>query len=282
MYSYLNQHPDIFMSPVKEIHHFGQDCAALLKIPGDYLSFFSQWKDQMYAGEASVFYLYSQTASLELKEFNPAARIIIMLRNPVDFLHSYHRRILTVTYEDIADFEAALEAEPDRRRGERLPRLTRKHGAAPLLYYRSVAAFSEQVQRYFDAFGRDQVKVILLDDMKADVAAVYRDTMIFLGVDPDFQPEFPRVNANRQPRSMLVMRFLINTLKYTGSRSLPSRAYKKLIFQPLRRWNMKIEKRVPMPLPLRKKLQAEFEPEVEKLGKLLGRDLSHWNNIPRD
>ena len=71
-------------------------------------------------------------------------------------------------------------------------------------------------------------------------------------------------------------------MKYTGSGSLPARAYKKLIFQPLRRWNMKIEKRVPMSLSLRKKLQAEFEPEVEKLGKLLGRDLSHWNAIESD
>ena len=278
MHSYMNQHPEIFMSQVKEIHHFGQDVANGLRVPWEYLSHFSDWKDEKYAGEASVFYLYSQTAATELKAFNPSARIIIMLRNPVDFLYSYHRRICTFAFEDITDFETAIEAESDRRTGKRIPKNAREQGSDSLLFYRKIATFSEQVQRYFDAFGRDQVKVILLDDLKVDTASVYRDTMCFLGVDPDFEPDFSKINDNRFPRSMSLMRFLMYTVRFTGGKSLHARAYKKLIFQPLRRWNMKIDERPPMSPSLRRKLQSEFAPEVEKLSELLGRDLRYWSN----
>jgi hypothetical protein len=278
IYMYLKEHPDIFMSPVKEIHYFGQDVAKLLRVPGEYLSRFSGWKDEKCAGEASVFYLYSETAARELKAFNPSARIIIMLRNPVDFLYSYHTRIRTFSVENIKDFETALNAEPDRRQGKRLPKLVRKHGSESLLFYRKIATFSEQVQRYLDAYGSNQVKVILLDDLKADPAKVYRDTLRFLEVDPDFETDFSEKNTNRYPRSILLMRFLLYSLRFAGGKSLPSRAYRKLIFHPLRRWNMQITKRKPMSPSLRRKLQSEFAPEVQKLGEILGRDLRYWSD----
>ena len=280
MYAYLGQHPDIFMSPSKEIHYFGEDLWYKSNLgEKEYAALFSDWTDEQYAGEASVLYLYSNSAANELKAYNPSARIVILLRDPVDFLHSYHSQLLGIGYEDINDFEAALEAEPERRQGKRLPRLTRKLGTQKMLFYHDVAAFTEQVQRYFDTFGRESVHVIILDDLKSDPARIYRETLNFLGVDPDFEPEFLISN---QEHTKIRFTGLLPVLSIASvialRRNLLSRAFGKLFYWPLLRWNKQKVTRSPMPDQLRKRLKAEFAPEVERLSELLGRDLRYWSN----
>lgn len=280
MYTYLKQHPDIFMSSDKEIHYFGQEYKRNSGMTAkDYAAHFSDRKDEKYAGEASVMYLFSKSAANELKVYNPSARIIILLRDPVAFLHSYHSQLLGIGYEDITEFEEALEAESDRRHGKRLPWLLRKYGIQDMLYYYDMAAFTDQVQRYFDAFGRESVHVILLDDLKADPARVYRETLNFLGVDTDFKPDFQVINrVHTKARYPALLPVLLTAEKYALRRNLLSRAFGKLFYWPLWRWNRQKMIRPPMSDQLRKRLKAEFVPEVEKLSELLGRDLRYWSN----
>ena len=91
-YHYLRQHPQIFMPDNKEPHYFGSDLKKrsdeFIKTEEEYLSLFKDADSSQMAGEASTFYLYSKAAQKEIKGFNPHAKIIIMLRNPIDFLHS--------------------------------------------------------------------------------------------------------------------------------------------------------------------------------------------------
>src|SRR5882672_1680365 len=96
MYTYLGQHPEIFMSARKEPHFFGTDLSspALVRDEQQYLSLFAKAQNEKRAGEASVFYLYSQRAAREIHAFCPSARIIIMLRNPVEMMYSLHSRHL--------------------------------------------------------------------------------------------------------------------------------------------------------------------------------------------
>jgi len=116
LFAYLNQHPQVFMAHLKELHFFGTDVRYPARPTLDqYLLHFAKAREELRVGEASTSYLFSQSAAQEIRAFNPAARIVIMLRNPVDMMYSLHSEMLYWLNEDIEDFEAALEAEEKRK-----------------------------------------------------------------------------------------------------------------------------------------------------------------------
>jgi len=281
MKNYLQEHPDIFIPRIPgEPHFFGSD----LHRPNDirdeqvYLSLFDEAKDEIRVGEKSVMYLYSTRAALEIKAFQPSAKIVIMLRNPVDVMYFSHSQRIYYGHESLFDFKAALDAEEDRSRGLRLPKGVDLQKARRLLLYRDRVQFAKQVQRYLDTFGRENVNINIFDDFVRDTARVYKDTLLFLDVAPDFQPEFRAFNTDRRVRSVAMHKFItrpsqshLSFIKIVTSFQLVQRAGIGLL-----RLNSKPEPRVLLPLELRRQLQAELLPEVEQLSTLLGRDLTHW------
>jgi hypothetical protein len=275
LYEYLNQHPDIFMSPEKEPAYFCPDLFPLRRSEEEYLQLFLEATTQKRIGEASSSYLYSKQAAAEIKNFCPAARIIIMLRNPVDMLHSRHAQLYYHCVEDIEDFGQALAAEQDRKEGRRP---ARPEHSIQHLFYRETAKYTEQINRYLDLFPADRIKVIIFDDFKSETARVYRDVCLFLDVDPTFQPTFRVVNENRKIRS----RFLQELLEVPGptlrkiGRPLTPRSLRHKIMKDLRQLNSTPAPRKPLDSDFRRALQAEFRPEVMRLSQLLNRDLSHW------
>ena len=129
LFQYLSTHPDVFAPQRKEFNYFCDDLhfnnvAGLFhyRDTADYLSHFAGWEGQKRIGEASVWYLYSMRAAANIHRFSPDARIIVMIRNPAEMLHSLHSQLLENGDEDIVAFEAALSAEEDRKRGLRTPR----------------------------------------------------------------------------------------------------------------------------------------------------------------
>ena len=86
-----------------------------------YLSFFSDARDQKRIGEAAIWYLYSTRAAAEIKEFSPHAKVIAIIRNPADMIYSYHAQRLYNGNEDVSEFERALALEEERRCGRCLP-----------------------------------------------------------------------------------------------------------------------------------------------------------------
>jgi hypothetical protein len=280
MYEYLNQHPEIYMSPEKEPAYFGRDLKPVRRSEEEYLRLFSGARTEKRIGEATTSYLYSKEAAAEIKNFCPAARIIIMLRNPVDMIHARHAQLYYHCVEDIEDFSQALDAERDRKEGRRLA--TSEHSIQHL-FYRETAKYTEQINRYLDLFPADRVKVIIFDDFKSETARTYRETCEFLDVDPTFQPRFVVVNANKKIRSRFVQELLEipgPTLRKLG-RPLTPRSWRHRVMNKLRQLNSARAPRKPMDVKLRRSLQAEFAPEVMRLSELLNRDLSHWCN-PRE
>jgi len=143
--------------------------------------------------------------------------------------------------------------------------------------YRAVASYAEQVARYLDAFGRENVHVIIFDDFIRDPAASYRMTLDFLGIDATFQPELAVVNAhaaNISPRLASLVRdpAVVRRLKRLVPRPLHHPIGR--LRAGLRGWNRKSARRAPVDLELRGRLRAELAPDVARLGELLGRDLS--------
>jgi len=281
MYTYLRQHPDVFMAANKDPRFFcsdldsGSDADAgfFMRDEQEYLSLFADAHGARRMGEACVFNLFSTVAAARIKAASPEAKIIIMLRDPVEQMYSYHAVRRRNATEDL-DFEAALAAEADRREGRRLPRLARN---VKMYQYRAVASYTDQVARYFDAFGRHNVHVVIFDDFVRDPAASYRATLEFLDVDPDFRPDFEIVNAhaaNISPRLATLLRdpATVRRLK----RLVPGRLHYPIgwLRARLRGLNQQPTLRAPVDLELRDRLRTELGPEVMRLGALLGRDLS--------
>jgi hypothetical protein len=177
----------------------------------------------------------------------------------------------------LAVFGAALDAEEDRRRGLRLPKGVDLQEAWPL-FYRDRVQFAEQIQRYLDMFGRENVHINIFDDFAHNTARVYKDTLLFLDVTLDFQPEFRAFNASMHVRSVAMHKFIKRApqpirllMKIVTPLQLRQRVVNGLLSL-----NTKHEPRPELPQILRRQLQEELLPEVEQLSKLLDRDLTHW------
>ncbi|MDY7012478.1 MAG: sulfotransferase [Cyanobacteriota bacterium] len=281
---YLNRHPDIFVPTIKEIKYFDKDLKNQQRTKNldDYLRFFEEGKGKV-CGEGSPSYLRSQVAAREIHAFNSNAKIIIMLREPVSLLYSIHsQRLFNGASEDIEDFQLALAAEAERRQGKRIPKKCKN---PEKLFYRSVVNFTEQIERYFNFFGRDNVHIIIFDDFQKDTAQVYQDTLRFLGVNPNFETHFNKINANRKVRNQF-LKSLIDCppekiLKF-GKFFIPlSQAQRRAILEnvkfKLKHLNKEKTTRPPLNPEFERSLKQEFAPEIERLSRLLGRDLTHWS-----
>jgi hypothetical protein len=277
---YLKQHSEIFIPRGKEFHFFGSDLKKSKKKYihdiNKYLSFFSAARDEKRIGENSVMYLYSKMAPRDIKEFNSSAKIIMMLRDPVDMLYSFHSQLLYGGFEDIVDFQVALHAEEERKRGLRIPKGAFLQDA---LFYHDVARYAEQVQRYFEVFGHENVHVIIFDDFKTDTAGSFRKTLRFLDVNEDFEPNYKIINPNKRARSRFVTNLYNNPpyMELWPDSTLLPRLLRNKAAKILRRVNTIYGPRSPMDPDLKKRLKSEFKPEADRLSELLGRDLSHWS-----
>jgi hypothetical protein len=283
LYEYLKAHPDIYMPYQKEPHFFATDIHAeryqRYRSMEAYLALFDQAKREKRVGEASVLYLYSADAARRIHDFDSSARIIVMLRNPVDMIYSMYSQQVYSGEEDLPSLEEALAAEPVRKQGKLIP--PGLSGAVDALYYRDLARYAVQVERYFDVFGRDAVHVIIFDDFSADTATVYWETLDFLEVDPGLKLDLKAINQNKRIRSALVHNFFkrppawYTRLLVTGRSVVPA-GLRHSVTRLIRDMNSQPVRRPPMDPTLRRLLQDEFAPEVTRLSELLDRDLSHW------
>jgi hypothetical protein len=287
LYDYLSGHPQVYMSPLKEPLYFCPDVRSggrrpRLEWPGDeerYLALFKDARNEKRLGEATTRYLVSREAPRLISAFHPGARIIVMLREPIDTMHALHHERVSHGHEDIDDFEEALAADGDRRHGRRLPPATNLLGAV----YRETVDYSNHLERWLGFFPRDQVRVIVFDDFAGNTPHEFRGVLQFLDVDPDYRPQSfaPRNASNRQRR--WVRRIVESSVGHWATHDLTSavigsnaRARLSLRFRqgPL---NRREAPRQPMRTELRERLERELQPDVVRLGEMLGRDLvSLW------
>jgi hypothetical protein len=288
MDQYLADHPDVFMAR-KEMHFFGSDLRFgpqfYRRDAKAYLTEFNSAAGRRCAGESSVWYLFSERAAAEIKAFNPDARVIIMLRNPVEMIHSLYHQFRFDGNEQLPTFAEAIAAQEDRRAGRRLGR---QHYFAQGLAYHGIVRFTRQVERYFSTFGRDRVQVIIYDDFAANADAVYRRTLEFLEVAPmPIKNGAAVINGNKHVKNP-VLRAVLNDPSVRRALLavrpwLPQRVFAALSKAEarLKKLNSVPAARQPPAPELRLRLDAEFAPEVGRLSALLGRDLTGWSRDAR-
>lgn len=286
LYNYLRCHPDIFMSESKELNYFASDLTSphFLNNKQVYLSHFENAEGYKKIGEASVWYLYSKVAAKEIYEMVPDAKIIAMIRNPVEMIYSYHGQRLFNGTEDIMDFEKAIEAIPDRKLGKRLP-----NDPFPIegLYYLDLAKYSEQIKRYFDLFGKENVHVIVFDDFKSNSLSEYTNTLDFLGLDKDISHDLPddniSRNASKHYKNMFVKKLMTSppgTLRIIGKILIPNKRIRQNTLRKIKIMNIKWQPRPKLNPELYMKLSQYYEPDIEEISRLLDRDLAAlWKTV---
>ena len=246
LYHYLQQHPQIYMTPLKETNYFALRGQHLdFRGPGDddyvnrmsitneaaYRAQFEGVRDEIAVGEASPLYLYHPETANRIRQTLPDAKLIAFLRNPVDRAYSAFLHLVRDNRESERDFAAALAREPERIAANY------EH----IWHYMSMGRYYEQLKRYYDRFPSEQIKVFLYRDLRTEPTRVLREIHGFLGVDADFCPNMgTRYNEATLPHEL----------------------------------------RPPLLPAVRAQLQNELRPEALKIQALIGRDLSHWLNQP--
>lgn len=280
LFEYLLRHPDVYMPPCKEISYFGSDL--LFRNHNidedDYLSLFEKCKNEKAVGEASVWYLYSKKAAEEIKAFNPEAKIIIMIRKPVDMIYSLYHQIRCLGQEPIGDFRQALDAEQQRLKGKNIPFYA---SAEHLFFYRDAARYFVQIERYYRFFDQSNIHIIVHDDFHRDAPGEYKKVLQFLGVDEAFQPEFKRYNTNKRARIRWIAKYIPNPprLLVQFVCFFSSLKVRQKIRSIILERNTVHEQRLPIDPDINRTLILDFKEEVENLSKLLKRDLSSWNKL---
>ena len=277
LHSYLGQHPRIFMPSQKEVHHFGSDLAGLPATlsPYQHRRLFDDASEASIVGETCIWALYSKNAAREIKAACPDAKIVILLRDPIDLAHALHSEYLYQGIEDISRFDRALRAEPDRQRGRRLP--CRDLYPASIYLYRQIVSFSDQVERYFAEFRPERIHIILFEEFKRNLSSAYQNLLAFLDVDPVFSPSFPLINANKRLRSARLQHWLRNprkTVPRLARRVFPFPNARRRAAEAAARWNVVQAPRPPLSSALRAWLSQELAPDIQRLGQRLGRDLA--------
>lgn len=280
---YLSQHPDIFVASEKETHFFAAQEMPLRfgepMLPGqkrledriirdesEYLHLFDGVRGEIAVGEASVYYIHYSSVPERIAREVPDARIIVLLRNPVERAYSAYKLLARDERETLA-FEQSLDREDERRSLD----------YEPIWYYTALGRYAQQIERYFAVFGRDRVHVILTEDLEADPNHVLEETFGFLGVRPQVHVDASwRANMGGISRSGGAK--LIQELAF-GS-GIGARV-KSLIPATARgRWGERIlratTERQTIPPETRARLKHALDEDTSHLKEVLGNPLTQW------
>ena len=285
LYHYLNQHPDIFFPENKEPHYFAfKDDPEICKGPGDderfkdmivrdydaYLELYKKADHQSVIGDASAMYIYYGRSAKEIHDFNPDAKILVILRNPVERALSSYKHLLRDDRETIMDFQEALDAESERV----------ANNFMPIWFYQKAGLYGEQLAPFVDLFG-DQVKILLYDDLVKDQQGTIAEIFRYLGVDDTFMPATgEKFNISGIPKSR-VLHSLTNN--HYGVKkmvtSLMPKSFRNKVKSRVNQMNIDRHS-VEMSQSARANLAKYFQDDIRKLETLTGRDLSHWLKVP--
>lgn len=282
---YLDQHPEVFMCPVKtQFFDLDRDptrfCGSnkvserrgfIITKLAEYEALFKAAGEAIAIGETCDVYLSSEEAAQRIHHYIPHVKLIAVLRQPADRAFSAYTHMLRDVKETLS-FADALAQEPQR--------ITENY--SPSWHYRRRGFYYEQIKMYLDLFGPEQLRVYLYDDLCNDVHGLMRDAFQFLGVDPNHQVDNSiRYNVSGLPRSKMVhaIHDLIakpNRLKALVKTFIPTHRIRPIGRRFKNRLRMRNLQKPELPAELRQSLTEDFREDILKLQNVLQRDLSMW------
>ncbi len=278
LYRYLKSHPEIYLSPIKEPRYFAfPDARPVFVGPHrtlpvvwrieDYRRLFEARTTEPVAGEMSPLYLYQQCSPGAIRKLIPNAKLIAILRDPAERAYSHFCHNRRDGHEPLADFAAALDAEEKRI----------AKGWWSKYHYRNHGYYARQLRRYLEFFPREQMLILVYDDMVADCHGFLKRICSFLGVDENHSfdtSERDNVTVGI-PRTFILRRLLRSAgpakSMLRGSVPLKTRSglfqrFSKLLWAPKPEFRPGV----------RAQLVSEFKPDILELQQLINRDLSPW------
>ncbi len=280
--SWLGAHPDVYWSVPKEPYFWAADYPGQRAHHGfstraAYEALFasSEATSARLRGEGSTTYLYSQVAVPAILDAVPEARFVVCLRNPADLVISFHRTQLVALNETEPDVAAAWRRSVAGGLPEDAPL------AEGLVDYPRVGRLGAAVRRLLDVVPREQVHFVVLDDLAEDPSAVWAAVVDFCGLDRRFVPEFGVLNPSTKTyRSAAVHRATHRPPGALAPAVAALRQWSRTSRLPVvHRLKDQLYKPAPPPTAppeVRRELTEYFRPDVELLGRLLGRDLGAW------
>ncbi|MBE9078883.1 sulfotransferase [Romeria aff. gracilis LEGE 07310] len=281
VYEYLKQHPQVYVSPRKETEFFSRDLSQIPEkktTPGgrrriltleDYQSLFANVTDELAIGEASPNYMMAYRKAIpNIQKYVPDARLIAILRNPVE--RAYSDYLMHV--RDAIGSPKSL--------GEQVK--TKAESSHMLLKGR----YYEQLSHYVDAFGWPQIKVFLYDDLRRDSTQMMREIYQFIGVERDFTADTQkRFQTAEVPKNQAVNRLLRTK---NPIRSAVAGALRQVLPESVRQQlrlrliaaNSQDKSSQSLPEEDRQLLFDYYREDMLKLQDLIGRDLSNWLSDP--
>lgn len=285
LYRYLKQHPQIYMSPLKETQFFvfvDEENLTFnsnepflrkykqIKDIESYRKLFNKVSGEIAIGEVSPWYIYLPNVASKIKQYIPDVKIIAMLRDPVEraysnFLHSIRDDLEPIN----VDFVRGMELESERIIKNWSPRF----------HYKQKGFYYGQMKRYFDLFEAEQIKVCIYENFKENQISVLQDIFRFLGVDENFVPDNSKKhNDSLIPRSRVYNKIMLRSnpadyLDLMLPEKLKNKIKNKLI-------NINLSNKKPsLPVGVRQKFVEEYREDILKLQDLIQRDLSHWLKV---
>lgn len=273
--SYLRQHPEVYMTEIKEPHFFAFEGQSLdFCGPGDreshrsivtnlntYQSLFNGVSKEKAIGEASTSSLIVPDAAQRIYQYCPQIKLIAVLRNPAERAYSSFLHLRRDGREVNTDFRQALLQEKER--------IQQNWGF--LWRYTTVGFYYQQLKPYYDLFDRQQIKVYLYEDLKHNAPLLFQDIFKFLNIDSHFTPNTEiKENVSGIPKSRLLHNML-HSKNYL--RSVIGPLVPKYYRKQLRKYNLS---KPQLPKTIKNELIEIFKEDILNLQSLIERDLSHW------
>ena len=287
LHAALSRHPGLYLSPIKEPKFFLTDGPPPTRGgPGDALTYREHvWQRDRYEamfdaappgalrGEATPLYLYDRAALARIRALIPQARLVVVLRDPVERAHSNWTHLWSAGLEPEGDFLRACDEEASRIAA----------GWASFWHYTALGRYGEQLAHAFTLFPREQVLVLRYRRLIEEPAAVLHEVCAFLGAETGVLTEIPRANVTAHPEHTLAHRAVALGMRAsdTVGRLLPGTAATAATHRLERYLQRGNRERQPLGWEQRQALLPRFDADVRLLGPLLGEDFSDWL-APRD
>ncbi len=283
---WLAEHPQIYFyignekDGKVEPHYWASDLKSPLKLKEEeYFNLFNSMNNSIkYAGEASVWYLFSKTAIKNIESNIESPRYIVGIRNPVDMAFSLWLQLIKDGGElCIHDFLEAFKFSDLRIKGESIywnsEMYDPKIGA-----YLHVCSLGTQLENLFKIVPPERVLVLVLDDLKENPRKEWLRIMKFLELNDDGRTEFPVYNERKVLKNQYVYKIYTNALKLSY-KTFNIRKRLRLtnlgLLKFLKSFSFK-KKKIELDCNTKKILSEFFEPEIIKLENMLKRKFDNW------
>lgn len=286
IFHYLDQHPEIYMCPLKDANFFAiKNEGTRLKFNGpsarkkgyakgvftleEYSEKFNDVNGQKAIGESSNLYLYLGESANRIKTYIPDAKLIAVLRQPVDRAYSNFLHTINLGVEPLDDFTQAVKEEDERVKAD----------WHPFFHYMRGSHYSALLRPYFDSFDRSQIKIYLFDDLRDNPMGMMQDMFEFLGVDSTFEPDLSlRFMATGMPKNKLLHNLITrpNVIKAALRGILPNGIQRSVRTQMKTRIKNKNLVKTRLSPELRDEFTEVFREDILELQDLIQRDLTHW------